>query len=102
MQILHSYGAKPNEDFLQYYGFVDIDNVNDAYTADLLQWVMQHFHAEADRVQAVQKSKAASQLLKQVFFHAAHPTMSNHTCKAAYDSVRRLRSFNIACFAELE
>ena len=37
MQIVHSYGDKPNEDFLQYYGFVDIENVHDAYTANLMQ-----------------------------------------------------------------
>ncbi len=66
MQVVHSYGEKPNEDFLQYYGFVDIENVNDAYTANLMQWVKQHFHAETGRVQAVEKSKAATKLLKQV------------------------------------
>ena len=66
MQVVHSYGEKPNEDFLQYYGFVDIENVNDAYTADLMQWVIQHFHAETSRVQAVEKSKAALRLLRQV------------------------------------
>ncbi|KAL0038391.1 hypothetical protein WJX77_004597 [Trebouxia sp. C0004] len=64
-EVVHSYGEKPNEDFLQYYGFVDIENVNDAYTADLMQWVKQHFHAETGRVQAAEKSKAASKLLKQ-------------------------------------
>lgn len=68
MQVVHSYGEKPNEDFLQYYGFVDIENVHDAYTANLMQWVIQHFHAEAGRVQAVEKSKAASKLLRQVTF----------------------------------
>ncbi len=68
MQIVHSYGDKPNEDFLQYYGFVDIENVHDAYTANLMQWVIQHFHAETGRVQAVEKSKAASKLLRQVIF----------------------------------
>ncbi|KAL0043703.1 hypothetical protein WJX82_004753 [Trebouxia sp. C0006] len=64
-EIVHSYGDKPNEDFLQYYGFVEIENVHDAYTANLMQWVIQHFHAETGRVQAVEKSKAASKLLRQ-------------------------------------
>ncbi len=73
MQVVHSYGEKPNEDFLQYYGFVDIENVHDAYTADLMQWVNQHFHAETGRVQAVEKSKAASKLLKQVASVCAAP-----------------------------
>ena len=52
VQVVHSYGEKPNEDFLQYYGFVDMENVRDAYTADLMQWVKQHFHAETGRVQS--------------------------------------------------
>ena len=39
MQVMHSYGPKPNEDFLQYYGFVDTDNIHDTYTIDLLAWM---------------------------------------------------------------
>ncbi len=77
MQVVHSYGEKPNEDFLQYYGFVDIENVHDAYTADLMHWVKQHFHAETGRVQAVEKSSAASKLLRQVIFILPNSLYSN-------------------------
>ena len=78
MQVVHSYGEKPNEDFLQYYGFVDIENVNDAYTANLMQWVKQHFHAETGRVQAVEKSKAATKVLKQVAATLLYCLCSTH------------------------
>ncbi len=66
MQVTHSYGAKPNEDFLQFYGFVDIDNVNDAYTADLLHWVLEHFEAGKDNLKAAKGHKGASKLLQKV------------------------------------
>ncbi len=74
-QVKHSYGAKPNEDFLQYYGFVDTENVNDAYTADVLQWVTQHHQLEPERVQALEKDvpalKALQQVLSQTLLTAA-------------------------------
>ena len=66
MQITFSYGPKPSEDFLQYYGFVDTDNKHDAYKADLLSYVSQHFKVEPERLQAVQKDATWRQALQQV------------------------------------
>ena len=78
MQVVHSYGEKPNEDFLQYYGFVDIEHVHDAYTADLMLWVKQHFHAEPGRVRLVEKRKAATKVLKQVAATLLYCLCSTH------------------------
>ena len=66
MQITFSYGPKPNEDFLQYYGFVDTDNKHDAYNADLLSYVTQNFEVQPQRLQAVQKDTTWLQALQQV------------------------------------
>ena len=66
MQIKHSYGTKPNEDFLQYYGFVDIENVHDAYNADLLSYVTDHFQVVPQRLQAVHGQAYLLQALQKV------------------------------------
>ena len=71
VQIKHSYGAKPNEDFLQYYGFVDAENIHDAYSADLLQYATQHFQIAPQKLQAVQGQATLHQALQQV---SAAPT----------------------------
>lgn len=80
MQIKHSYSAKPNEDFLQYYGFVDSDNVNDVYTADVLQWVTQHFQMAEEQLQAVEADAAALWSLQQVALVVAGAYKDGHIC----------------------
>ena len=66
MQVKLSYGAKPNEAFLQYYGFVDTDNIHDYYTADLLEWVLQHQHVPQSAVSAVKSDSSTLAALQQV------------------------------------
>lgn len=51
MQVFHSYGDKSNEVLLQYYGFVEDINVNDYYTADLLQFVKARGNVTAERLE---------------------------------------------------
>lgn len=64
-EITFSYAPKPNEDFLQYYGFVDTDNKHDAYKADLLSYVTQNFEVEPKRLEAVQRDATWLQTLQQ-------------------------------------
>ena len=55
-QVFHSYGNKNNEVLLQYYGFVEDINVNDYYTADLLQFAKAHGNVSAERIEEWQAS----------------------------------------------
>ena len=66
MQVMHSYGAKPNEDFLQYYGFVDTDNIHDSYSTDLLDWVSARYRLPTEGRQAVEADAAALHALHHV------------------------------------
>ena len=50
LQAVVSYGKKPNEIFLQYYGFVDTSYKADFYTADLLEYVQQVQGIPQDRL----------------------------------------------------
>ena len=54
--MFHSYGNKNNEVLLQYYGFVEDINVNDYYTADLLQFAKAHGNVSVDRIEEWQAS----------------------------------------------
>ena len=62
----HSYGAKPNEDFLQYYGFVDTNNVHDTYSIDLLDWLQSRYQLPEEGVEAVKADPAALRELQHV------------------------------------
>ena len=66
VQVKHSYGAKPNEDFLQYYGFVDTDNIHDTYSIDLLEWLKRRYQLLEDSVEAVEADSAALHELQHV------------------------------------
>lgn len=66
LQIKHSYGAKPNEDFLQYYGFVDTDNIHDYYTADVLEWILQHKRVPEYGAAAIKADPSSLKALQQV------------------------------------
>lgn len=62
----HSYGGKPNEALLQFYGFVDTDNPHDVYTADMADWVKTRYGVLEERWQFVETDAAAMQSLQQV------------------------------------
>lgn len=64
----HSYGAKPNEDYLLYYGFVDTENIQDAYRANLWSYVTEQVGLDPGRLQAVQDQPALLQALQQVTY----------------------------------
>lgn len=75
VQVFHSYGDKNNEVLLQYYGFVEDVNVNDYYTADLLQFVKAHGNVTTERLEEWESSPYLL-TLQQVAFHFAvmYPT----------------------------
>lgn len=62
----HSYGVKPNEALLQFYGFVDTDNPHDIYTADMADWVKTHYGVLEERWQFIETDAAVMQSLQQV------------------------------------
>lgn len=66
MQVMHSYGPKPNENFLQYYGFVDTDNIYDTYTIDLLEWLEVNRKLSRQGRQAVEADATALHSLQHV------------------------------------
>lgn len=66
MQVTQSYGVKTNEALLQFYGFVDTDNVNDAYTTDMTDWVKAHYGVLEERWQFLATDGIAMQSLQQV------------------------------------
>ena len=66
MQVMHSYGAKPNEDFLQYYGFVDTDNIHDTYTIDMLEWLKSTYLLPEQGLQALESDATALHSLQHV------------------------------------
>ena len=62
----HSYGDKTNEALLQFYGFVDTQNVNDVYTADMADWVKAHYGVLEERWQFLETDAIAMHSLQQV------------------------------------
>lgn len=62
----HSYGGKPNDALLQFYGFVDTDNPHDTYTADMADWVKTRYGVLEERWQFVETDAAVMQSLQQV------------------------------------
>ncbi len=68
MQVTHSYGDKSNEMLLQFYGFVEMDNMHDIYMADLADWVQQQYKAEEGRWQFLESDPIVMQELHQARF----------------------------------
>ncbi|KAL3135541.1 hypothetical protein ABBQ38_006018 [Trebouxia sp. C0009 RCD-2024] len=64
-EVTQSYGVKTNEALLQFYGFVDTDNVNDAYTTDMTDWVKAHYGVLEERWQFLATDGIAMQSLQQ-------------------------------------
>lgn len=62
----HSYGDKTNEALLQFYGFVDTDNVNDVYTANMVDWVKKHYGVLEERLQFLETDAIVMHSLQQV------------------------------------
>ena len=73
MQVYHSYGDKRNEALLQYYGFVEEDNVHDYYTADLLQFVKEHGNATWRRIEAFESGPYVESLTQVTIAEPASP-----------------------------
>lgn len=61
-----SYGDKPNEIFLQYYGFVDTSYASDFYTADLVEYVQQKQGIPADRLTTLGNNQELLQAVESV------------------------------------
>ena len=62
MQVFHSYGDKNSELLLQYYGFVEEINVNDYYTADLLQFLKKEGDASTAQIELFESSPYVASL----------------------------------------
>lgn len=63
-QVFHSYGDKNNEDLLNFYGFVEENNVHDFYTANLLQFAESQGYVSSDWAGAFAASHRAATLEK--------------------------------------
>lgn len=97
-QVMHSYGVKPNEDFLRYYGFVDTDNIHDSYTVDLLEWIKQRYHLPEEGLLAVEADTAALHALQHV--SACLPpnhSLPQHTTPQHRFNVVKLKTCASAC-----
>ena len=70
-----SYGKKPNEAFLQYYGFVDTSYKSDFYTADLLEYVQQKQGIPADRLTTLATNKELLKYVESVSVPRAMPAV---------------------------
>lgn len=66
LQVTVSYGQKPNEIFLQFYGFVDTSYASDFYTADLLEYVQQQQGVPEDRLETLQPNLELLQAVESV------------------------------------
>ena len=64
-----SYGQKPNEAFLQYYGFVDTSYKSDFYTADLVEFIQQKQGIPEDRLALLSSNPGLLQATQSV----SHP-----------------------------
>jgi len=73
MQVTHSYGDKSNEMLLQFYGFVEMDNANDIYMADLYKWTKQRHNVSEERWRFLESDPLVMQEL-----HQASPLPSTH------------------------
>ena len=65
MQVTHSYGDKSNEMLLQFYGFVEMDNINDIYMTDMYEWTKQRHNVSEERWHFVESDPLVMQALHQ-------------------------------------
>ncbi len=65
MQVTHSYGDKSNEMLLQFYGFVEMDNINDIYMADMYEWTKQRHNVSEERWHFLESDPLVMQELHQ-------------------------------------
>ena len=66
LQATISYGKKPNEAFLLFYGFVDTSYRSDFYNADLLEYVQQQHSIPAERVASLATSEKLYKAVESV------------------------------------
>lgn len=83
LQVTAAYSTASNEVLLQHYGFVDMENTHDVYTANALDFIEQTAidQPNEEQLQAVQASPALSTALIQVYSacHCIHlSTASSH------------------------
>ncbi|KAL0044789.1 hypothetical protein WJX82_009632 [Trebouxia sp. C0006] len=64
-EVTHSYGDKSNEMLLQFYGFVEMDNINDMYMADMYEWTKQRHNVSEDRWHFLESDPLVMQELHQ-------------------------------------
>ena len=69
MQVYHSYGDKSNDVLLLFYGFVEMQNINDVYLADLAEYVQQNVNVDQERWQFLETDFLVMQSLHQVSLH---------------------------------
>ena len=69
-----AYATASNEVLLQHYGFVDMDNAHDEYTADVLSFIEENMidQPNQEQLQDVYASPALKTALSQVLTHLAH------------------------------
>lgn len=65
-----AYATASNEVLLQHYGFVDTDNTNDVYTANILEFVEQNVidQPNEEQLQDVHSKAALKTALTEVLF----------------------------------
>ena len=80
LQAVVSYGKKPNESCLQYYGFVDTSYKADFYTADLLEYVQQ--------VQGIPADRLTKLVTNPELLQAVESVSSARTCHAGSHTFR--------------
>ena len=64
-----AYAAAPNEVLLQHYGFVDVENAHDEYTANILSFIEESVidQPNEEQLRNVHANPALKQALAQVF-----------------------------------
>ena len=74
MQVTAAYATASNEVLLQHYGFVDVDNAHDEYTADIPSFIEDNVieQPNEEKLQKVYASPALKTALSQVLTSLAH------------------------------
>ena len=69
LQVTAAYATAPNEVLLQHYGFVDMENAHDEYTANILSFIEESVidQPNNEQLQDVHGNPALKQALTQVF-----------------------------------
>lgn len=64
-----AYATAPNEVLLQHYGFVDVENAHDEYTANILSFIEESVidQPSEEQLRDVHAHSALKQALAQVF-----------------------------------